>query len=196
MHTTDRLPVFPLNTVLFTGCRLPLQIFEQRYLTMVKEAMRQNSGFVTALILDGKEVNDAPSIVTTGSYVEIVDWDQLDNGLLGITIECRSRALISDINIKHDGLFTGHIDLIAEPVEQSELVREYHDILDTLKNLAEHPFVKGQAFSVDYNNAVDISNKITQLLPVDNLSKQKILEMNTLDDRFKTINELLQQLQA
>lgn len=28
-----KLPLFPLNAVLFPGCRLDLQIFEARYLT-------------------------------------------------------------------------------------------------------------------------------------------------------------------
>lgn len=39
------LPLFPLNTVLFPGCRLDLQIFEARYLDMVSACMKRGEGF-------------------------------------------------------------------------------------------------------------------------------------------------------
>ncbi|HEY3076079.1 MAG TPA: LON peptidase substrate-binding domain-containing protein, partial [Burkholderiales bacterium] len=37
------LPLFPLNTVLFPGGRLPLRVFEQRYMDMAKACLRDNS---------------------------------------------------------------------------------------------------------------------------------------------------------
>ena len=35
--TTVRLPLFPLNTVLFPGLVLPLNVFEERYRAMMRE---------------------------------------------------------------------------------------------------------------------------------------------------------------
>jgi Lon protease-like protein len=66
--------LFPLNTVLFPGSTLPLQIFEQRYLTLIKDCMKQQNGFVTVLISEGKEVRKTPHIYSTGCYVEGIDW--------------------------------------------------------------------------------------------------------------------------
>ena len=45
------LPLFPLNTVLFPGCVLDLQIFEARYLDMISRCMKQGSGFGVVLSL-------------------------------------------------------------------------------------------------------------------------------------------------
>ena len=39
------LPLFPLNTVVFPGGRLPLRIFEQRYLEMIKQAIANDTPF-------------------------------------------------------------------------------------------------------------------------------------------------------
>ncbi len=39
------MPLFPLNTVLFPGGQLQLRIFEPRYLDMVRECTRYDSGF-------------------------------------------------------------------------------------------------------------------------------------------------------
>ena len=39
------LALFPLQTVLFPGCLLDLQLFEPRYLDMLSRCLRQGSGF-------------------------------------------------------------------------------------------------------------------------------------------------------
>ncbi|MER5856488.1 LON peptidase substrate-binding domain-containing protein [Streptomyces sp. NPDC059688] len=61
--TTVRLPLFPLNSVLFPGLVLPLNIFEERYRAMMRELMKtpedEPRRFAVAAIRDGHEV--APS---------------------------------------------------------------------------------------------------------------------------------------
>ena len=82
------LPLFPLNTVLFPGCVLDLQIFEARYLDMVARCMKQGTGFGVVCILDGREVGNAPQgIAGIGCEALIRDFQQQDNGLLGIRVE-------------------------------------------------------------------------------------------------------------
>jgi hypothetical protein len=49
------LPLFPLNTVVFPGGRLPLRVFEQRYLDMVKQAIADNTPFGICAIREGTE---------------------------------------------------------------------------------------------------------------------------------------------
>ena len=49
------LPLFPLNTVLFPGCILDLQIFEARYLDMIGRCMKQGGGFGVVCILEGRK---------------------------------------------------------------------------------------------------------------------------------------------
>ena len=38
--TTVRLPLFPLNSVLFPGLVLPLNIFEERYRAMMRDLLK------------------------------------------------------------------------------------------------------------------------------------------------------------
>ena len=52
----ETLSVFPLHTVLFPDTKLSLRIFEQRYLRMVSECMKQDAPFVVSLIQgEGRE---------------------------------------------------------------------------------------------------------------------------------------------
>ncbi|MFG2560664.1 LON peptidase substrate-binding domain-containing protein [Streptomyces sp. NPDC048496] len=58
--TTARLPLFPLNAVLFPGLVLPLNVFEERYRAMMRELLKTDEDeprrFVVVAIRDGREI--------------------------------------------------------------------------------------------------------------------------------------------
>ena len=80
--------IFPLPIVLYPNGVTRLRIFEQRYIRMVKEASG-DVGFVISLF-DPQDPNKLSDI---GSFVKIIDFDQLDDGTLGIDV--KSEALVS-----------------------------------------------------------------------------------------------------
>ncbi len=133
--------LFPLNTVIFPGSILPLQIFEQRYLNLIKDCMKQQTGFVIVLISEGKEVGAAPQIYSTGCYVEIVDWEALPNGLLGISIEARYRVHLSNSAVRDDGLLLAEATAIKSTLDDKHPLPEaFSALADTLQQLLNHPF--------------------------------------------------------
>ena len=46
----NRIPLFPLNVVLFPGATLPLHIFEQRYKVMIGHCLGKNREFGIILV--------------------------------------------------------------------------------------------------------------------------------------------------
>ncbi|WP_406001430.1 LON peptidase substrate-binding domain-containing protein [Streptomyces sp. NBC_00829] len=58
--TTARLPLFPLNSVLFPGLVLPLNVFEERYRALMRELLKTDESeprrFAVVAIRDGREV--------------------------------------------------------------------------------------------------------------------------------------------
>jgi hypothetical protein len=54
---TQKLPIFPLNTVLFPGSPIQLHIFEERYRLMVARCLEQHAPFGVVLIRSGSEVS-------------------------------------------------------------------------------------------------------------------------------------------
>lgn len=78
---TQIMPLFPLQRVLFPTVSLPLQIFEQRYLGLVKQSLSGDRPFAVVPILAGREVGATPEIHHWGTAVRICDWSQLPNGL-------------------------------------------------------------------------------------------------------------------
>ena len=84
-HVIKDIPLFPLNSVILPGGRIPMQLFEPRYLDMLTRCLKEDRGFVVVLLREGTEVSLRTDFYDIGTYVRIVDFQQLDNGLLGIT---------------------------------------------------------------------------------------------------------------
>ncbi len=196
IHSDNRSALFPLNTVLFPGCTLPLQIFEQRYLRLIKTCMRDDHGFVVILISAGKEFGDTPETYSIGTYVDIIDWEMLENGLFGITIEARHRVRVTNPCAQDDGLMTGEIESLpfSDDTETDSIAR-IPDLIDTLKQLEQHPYIEKQAMETDYTSTPDVCHKLSQLLPLDPLLKQSLLEIDSTAEKIDRLRELIQRMQ-
>jgi len=174
--------LFPLNTVLFPGSILPLQIFEQRYLTLVKDCMKRQTGFISVLISEGKEVGSTPQIYCTGCFVEIIDWESLPNGLLGISIQAKYRVHLSDSSVRDDGLLFAETSAVKSTLDNNSVLPEtFNPLVDTLKQLLDHPFAERYKDKVDFNNSADICYRLAELLPISNKEKQLLLETETAE---------------
>ncbi len=172
--------LFPLNTVIFPGSILPLQIFEQRYINLIKDCMKQQTGFVIVLISEGKEVGSAPQIYCTGCYVEIIDWESLSNGLLGITIQAKYRVHLTNSAVRDDGLLLAEATPVDSTLEQNPALPDaFKPLAETLKQLLKHPFAERYKDKVDFNNSADICYRLSELLPISNKQKQLLLETET-----------------
>ena len=195
LHSDNRSALFPLNTVLFPGCSLPLQIFEQRYLRLIKTCLRDNHGFVVILISAGKEVGDTPETYSIGTYVDIVDWEMLENGLFGITIRARHRVRVTNPSAQDDGLMTGKIEVLPDDDVHIDSVSRIPDLVDMLKLLEQHPYIEKLATTIDYASAQDVCHKLSQLLPIDSLLKQSLLEINNLEEKIDRLRDLINRMQ-
>ena len=165
-------------------------------MNLVKTCMKDQHGFVSVLIRDGKEVNDTPEVFSIGTYVEIVDWEMLENGLLGIIIEAKYRVRVNKPCALDDGLMTGEIETL--PMDDETGINkdiQIADLVDTLKQLEQHPYIEQQAMKVDYSCTQDVCHKLSQLLPLDPLTKQSLLETNTMAEKVDRLRQLIQGIQ-
>ena len=189
--------LFPLNTVMFPGSMLPLQIFEQRYLNLIKDCMKQSTGFVTVLISEGKEVGSTPQIYCTGCYVEIIDWEPLANGLLGISIQAKHRVRLSHSSVRDDGLLFAEATAIKSTLDNNPALPEtFKPLSETLKQLLNHPFAEQYKDKVDFNNTTDICYRLGELLPISNKQKQLLLETETTEQMLDQLALHINALQA
>ena len=188
------MPLFPLSAVLLPHGRMPLRIFEQRYIDLVRDSLRNDRPFGMVWIRQGSEVAErgraAPELGNHGTSARIVDWDQLPDGLLGITIEGQQRFELFAAESRSNGLVVGEITEHAPP--QSERMREeWLPLLDVLRSLETHPHVERMQLRVDYNDAWQVGYTLVQLLPIDEALKYQMLGMDALEDLMEALESLL-----
>ncbi len=79
-----KLPLFPLNSVLFPGATMPLHIFEERYKLMIGRCLQSGSPFGVLLIRSGNEVGEAAEPFEVGTTARIIRIQHLDEGRMNL----------------------------------------------------------------------------------------------------------------
>ncbi|MDG9925554.1 MULTISPECIES: LON peptidase substrate-binding domain-containing protein [unclassified Pseudomonas] len=189
-------PLFPLNTVLFPGCTLDLQIFEARYLDMVSACMKRGEGFGVVTIIEGAEVGEAASRFSAlGCEALIRDFQQRSNGLLGIRVEGGRRFRVERVEVQADQLTLAEVDWLDEP-DDAPLLAEHADLAALLAALAEHPLVAGLAMGGVVAGQQALANQLAYLLPFATDQKLQLLQLDDPLRRLEQIQQLLDQMQG
>jgi len=190
------LPLFPLNAVLFPGCMLDLQLFEARYLDMVSRVMKQGEGFGVVCILDGEEVGQAPEgYARVGCEALVRDFQQQDNGLLGIRVEGGRRFRVVSTQVQRDQLILADVEWLDELPERP-LQEADADLLALLAALAEHPMVAALNMGVTASGQQSLANQLAYLLPFTEEDKVELLELSDAQERLDAIQDLLDEMQG
>ena len=190
------LALFPLNTVLFPGCILDLQLFEARYLDMISRCMKKGESFGVVCILDGSEVGMAPDgYALIGCEALIRDFKQQDNGLLGIRVEGGRRFRVRDAGVQKDNLLVADVQWLEELPDQA-LEEEDADLLALLQALAEHPMVASLDMGTQAEGQQSLGNQLAYLLPFTEADKIDLLQLDDPQQRLDAIQMLLDELQG
>ena len=189
-------PLFPLNTVLFPGCILDLQIFEARYLDMVSACMRRGEGFGVVALLEGREVGEAARRFSTlGCEALIRDFQQRPNGLLGIRVEGGRRLRVGEVSVQADQLTLAEVSWLDE-AEDAPLLAERADLAALLSALAEHPLVAGLSMGGVVAGQQALANQLAYLLPFAIEQKLQLLQLDAPLQRLELIQHLLDRMQG
>ena len=197
MSDREDLPIFPLRTILFPDSKLPLRIFEPRYIDMVSRSMREDSEF--GIILS-RESTDPKMFETydTGTLAKIIDWDQGGDGLLGITTLGTQKFRLKELNKQEDGLNIGSIERIEKEGDYKPL-KEFTHLVELLQAILDDVNIYDDD-EKRFDSASWISYRFAEILPLRLEDKQKCLEiddpiirLNFLEPLIKMIRESSQQ---
>jgi len=193
----SELTLFPLSGVLLPHGKMPLQIFEQRYLDLVRDSMKNGSPFGVVWIRRGAEVavkgSAAPQLGDYGTTARIVDWDQLPNGLLGVTIQGGERFDLAATTRRDNGLVVGEVTLRA-PQAPAQMEPQWEQLLDVLRSLETHPHVQRMALQLDYEDAWQVAYTLLQILPLEEAIKYRLLGLEDIRALMGELDTILNQI--
>ena len=191
------LPLFPLNTVLFPRMPLPLHIFEPRYQEMMTRCIRERIGFGVLLMTDGNQVAENAETVTIGTIARIVNVDELDDGRMNMLTMgvVRFRLLKS---YDHHPYMSGDIEAWEDEMGDAKILPKltkaahsaYINYVAELAELMDEQDRPGQI--VAPMDPQVLSYTIAANLQVPNEDKQKLLEIETVEERLARELELLE----
>jgi Lon protease-like protein len=179
----NNFPVFPLGIVALPGSIQSLQIFEPRYMQMVKNCLSENHGFV--IVFDSN----------LKSTSEIIDFNNLPNGLLGITVKSINKVVINNTFQQEDGLHIADTKPDIDPeVDDQAVLAEYPEITSILSQLLKHPRISDLPMNIDFGSADSVAYHLAGLIPLSSIEKQKLLEAFDATQRMRILADYIQRI--
>jgi len=175
--------------VLFPGGRLPLRIFEQRYMEMAKACLRERSPFGVCLIREGAEVGAPATPMDIGCLARIADWDMEQLGVLQVLARGERRFRVLERSAQADGLLRASIELLEKdadsevPASCATCVRLLERVIDQRGALFEPPHL--------LDSSAWVSSRLAEILPLPLAVKQELLEIADGRARLERVNGFL-----
>ncbi len=187
----QRLPLFPLKTVLFPEGVLPLRVFEPRYMDMVTRCMREDSAFGVCLIAAGEEVGETAVPHAVGTEACIEHWDMEQAGLLTLLTRGGRRFRVLDHEVERDGLLVAEVRWLDEPALQP-VPEAQSDLLPLLQSIVTE---LGERLPPPhrFEDAAWVGARFAELLPIPLPAKQSLLELDDVLSRLEVLQAFLRE---
>ena len=185
------MPLFPLGTVLFPGGPLALRIFEPRYVDMVGRCMKDGSSFAVVLIVEGREAGGgALTTAAVGTEARIVDFNRLDDGLLGLTCVGGDRLRVVRAWREDDGLNVAEVTTL--PADAPAAVPDdCAHLPEALRRLYPELGPAYEWVPPRFDDAVWVGNRLAELAPLEAAVKQGLLELDDPVERLRYLAPMI-----
>ncbi|MDP3188829.1 LON peptidase substrate-binding domain-containing protein [Limnobacter sp.] len=194
-------PLFPLTTVLYPQGVLNLQIFEVRYLDLMKKCLRDNTPFGVVSLLDGTEVRrpeEKVQLAKIGTLVNIEKHEFVTPTLIDISTVGTQRFKLLSATQEKNGLWMGEIQTLpADPVVEipDHLKGAANALAELINSIDEKGISEEQLpFRKPYKlmDCGWVANRWCELLPLDKPTKLQLLALDNPLLRLELIDDTLQ----
>ncbi|WP_414675726.1 LON peptidase substrate-binding domain-containing protein [Limnobacter sp.] len=194
------MPLFPLTTVLFPQGVLNLQIFEVRYLDLMKKCLRDNTPFGVVSLLDGNEVrrpDEKIQLAKIGTLVNIEKHEFVTPTLIEISTVGGQRFKLLNATQEKNGLWMGEIQTLpADPVVEipDYLQGSANALARLINSIDENEIAEEQLpFRKPYKlmDCGWVANRWCELLPLDKPTKLQLLALDNPLLRLELIDDTL-----
>lgn len=185
-NITLKLPIFPLPVFLLPEGITRLRIFEPRYLKMIKIAAK-GEGFIICLNHQDLE----SSLIKWGSWVEIVNFYQGEDGVLEIDVKCKALVDIHTIEKDRDNL---HFGKVCETFHWSQGIDE--NPMSELGNSLEQVLINDNMLSELYldcysKNTSWVVARWLEILPVNIAIKSAFVDVHKYDEAKHFVQSII-----
>ena len=132
--TQPTIPLFPLSQGIFPDGMLSLQIFEVRYLDLIKRCHQQQLPFGIAWIQQGSEVQvpgEVPALHSLGCLAHIREMEQVQPNFFRIVCQGGLRFQLHDVQPGPFGVWQGSVSYLPQD-EEVEVPASMQNLADRI----------------------------------------------------------------
>jgi uncharacterized protein len=204
------LPLFPLTTILFPDGLLPLQIFELRYLTMIKKCIADGTEFgvvaqtAARVAASADEMTRPPepmsqeTFVPVGTCAKIVAHSAPQPGLLRIDCLGGKRFTVVSCEQQKLGLWVAQVcpieadQAIPVPQELSDTVTALRQLIVALTSQATEEQRLPMAKPYLFDDCGWVANRWCELIPMQSEQRHRLLTLENPLIRLELVQDLLE----
>jgi len=191
----NKIPIFPLSSaIFFPKTILPLNIFEDRYIQLVNDAMKENRMF--GMVQPKNRKGIAPEVYKIGCLGKIVSFNETEDKRFIISLSGIIRFKIKN-EIKKEKLYRSF------EVDYSEFLNDLEEEKDQTINFDKKDllrkiklFFQKINYPIDYNELIKLNlyqlvNTVSMISPFSVEEKQKLIETIKIEDKIKILSEII-----
>lgn len=188
------LRVFPLaGALLLPGGRLPLNIFEPRYLAMIEDALAGDRLIGMIQPAEDRPENGGPALYDTGCAGRIVSFSETDDHRYLITLAGLIRFEVAE-ELPDTMGFRQVIPSFAryrEDLMEDERPIERSSLLTALNEYFSATGIEGDWDTIEETPDERLVTSLAMICPFEPSEKQALLESLTLPERAETMTTIL-----
>lgn len=200
--TLTSLPLFPLGTVLFPGGMLALQIFEVRYLDMVRKCHHTGAPFGVVSLRSGHEVQRAGApeeqFHDVGTLATITHLQTPQPGLIVLACQASQRFRILRRTRLSHGLWVADVEHLPDdlavpiPPDLEPTAAALAKVLNVLRKRDPESPTTVQPTHAQLADSSWVANRWCELLPVPLKLKQQLMELDNPLVRLELVSDELE----
>ena len=186
----DRIPIFPLHSLLLPCVDLGIHVFEARYRELVAYSLSNGHTFGVVLIKHGREVEGPATPHEIGTLAHITGYARLPDGRYLLEVEGSRRFRIE--SHKEGGAYpTARVSWLSESIGNFAGARAVSSDVAKLFHLYRARSGDGDLPVHLPVDPVARSYLVASLLRIDVPEKQRLLEADTAEDRLRLERDVL-----
>ena len=191
----NKIPIFPLSSaIFFPKTILPLNIFEDRYIQLVNDSMKENRMF--GMVQPKSRNGISPEVYKIGCLGKIVSFNETEDKRFIISLSGIIRFKIKN-EIKKEKLYRSfevdYSEFLNDLEEEKNQMINF-DRKDLLKKIKL--FFQKINYPIDYNELIKLNlhqlvNTVSMISPFSVEEKQKLIETIKIEDKLKILSEVI-----
>lgn len=194
------LPIFPLSGVLLLPHgKLPLNIFEPRYLQMIEDSMSSHRMIGMVQPINSKDIDHIPRTYPTGCLGKITSFSEVEDNRYYITLTGIVRFKIINEMPFRDLLYrqvnVSYTDFQSDLLKPSEIGLNREILLPALKNFFKMRGLSANWDVINQSNDSELLVSLAMICPFSSTEKQALLECSNSETRSEMLLTLIEMAQ-